>query len=302
MAKSFAHFLEAIKSTFDGFFVPYLKSSTLLSPESKLKEAILYSILAGGKRFRPCLVIANSLESLEETPSHNSLLLGASVECIHTYSLVHDDLPAMDNDDLRRGKPTNHKVYGESTAILVGDALNALGFGILGDLDSEDLNLVKDCLRILHKGAGYTGMVLGQWEDIQGEKGQSNFSHQQLSAIHAKKTGALIVTSFLLGNRLRKDFYLFEKATEAYSKSIGLVFQIQDDILDVEGSKENLGKTPGKDQATGKLTYPSLFGLEGSKKLLKEELEKALENTIYLPKSMRDYYEELPKFLANRKS
>ena len=227
---------------------------------SKLLEAARYSVLRGGKRLRPALVYA-AVEAVG-APQDSADAAAISVELLHAYSLIHDDLPAMDDDALRRGQPTTHIAFDEATAILAGDALQALAFSILGQDDSRtDAHRVKQ-LRLLGDAVGFQGMALGQAIDLESE-GKA-VSLDALKAMHAKKTGALITASLLMGAACGEpsdsDWDALKKAGEA----IGLAFQIQDDILDETVSTETLGKTQGRDQMLGKSTFPSLMGIEAS--------------------------------------
>ncbi len=303
------------KILFDAFFLKNLKKSFDSYPSSRVSEAALYSLEAGGKRIRPIICI-NSFYANSEVGSYqpanqeqrNLLLLASSLECLHTYSLIHDDLPSMDNDDLRRGHPTCHKKFDEVTAILAGDALNSYGFYLLSQMISE-VEVIKDCYSILHEGVGIPGMITGQMEDLIEEgrtaikkDSQARDPKNRLYSIHNKKTGALIVSSFLLGNRLRSDHFNREKDLRTYAELVGLLFQITDDILDVEGDSKAIGKTPGKDQKSGKLTFPELFGLEGSKKLRDETKTNALTLAHKLDNRNDSFFIGLPEYLANRKN
>ena len=242
---------------------------------ARLHAAMRYAALDGGKRVRPVLVYATG-----QAVGADTELLDApavAVECIHAYSLVHDDLPAMDDDDLRRGKPTCHKAFGEAEAILAGDALQTLAFHVLahwvpGALPPEVRLRMID---ILAMAAGSRGMVGGQMIDLQ-SVGQS-LAIAELEDMHIHKTGALIRASVLLGALCDPgiDSPLLEKL-DHYAKCVGLAFQIQDDILDVEGETEELGKAAGADAARDKPTYPSLLGLDGARARARELVEDAL--------------------------
>lgn len=230
--------------------------------ESNLLDAARYSVLRGGKRLRPALVYA-AADAVGAT-LNSADAAAISVELLHAYSLIHDDLPAMDDDTLRRGHPTTHVAYDEATAILAGDALQALAFSILGQEDSRtDAMRVKQ-LRLLGEAVGFKGMALGQTMDLESEG--KVLSIDQLKIMHTKKTGALITASILMGavcgNPNKFEWEAFKEAGEA----IGLAFQIQDDILDQIASTETLGKIQGRDQVLGKSTFPKLLGLTGSKK------------------------------------
>jgi len=302
LSPDFATQSKATKAIFDGFFFSYLGEILSDLPSSRLRDSLFYSLEAGGKRFRPVLLLGASTEPNQHSFSKNALILASAVECLHTYSLIHDDLPSMDNDDFRRGKPTNHKVFGEATAILAGDALNSLGFFLVSKLESTDAHLISDCYAILHKGVGATGMVQGQWEDLEAEKNPDVRKESFLYSIHAKKTGALIVASLLLGNRLQKDWSRYASPLADYGALVGSIFQIKDDILDEEGEKEEIGKTPGKDRTSGKMTFPSFFGMEKAKSLLQEKIGKALRLVPLLPEHLQSFYQGLPISVVQRKN
>jgi len=244
-------------------------------PSGPVVDAIRYSLMSGGKRIRPILLIA----AAGATGGDQKALLPAACafECIHTYSLIHDDLPAMDNDDLRRGRPTCHKVYGEAIAILAGDGLLTYAFELMCKPElTQNISplLLKDAVFLLAKAAGVSGMVGGQTADILME-GQP-VDAEALSFIHSHKTGSLIQTSVEIGGLLGKasdeELYYLKR----YGESLGLAFQIKDDLLDVEGDQEILGKPVGSDNRNFKATYPALFGLKETKRRAQELLEKAL--------------------------
>ena len=228
--------------------------------DSKLLEAARYSVLRGGKRLRPALVYAAAEAVGASQDSADAAAI--SVELLHAYSLIHDDLPAMDDDALRRGQPTTHIAFDEATAILAGDALQALAFSILGQDDSRtDAHRVKQ-LRLVGDAVGFQGMALGQAIDLESE-GKA-VSLEALKAMHAKKTGALITASLLMGAACGEPSDSDWDALAEAGAAIGLAFQIQDDILDETVSTETLGKTQGRDQMLGKSTFPSLMGIEAS--------------------------------------
>ncbi len=247
----------------------------------KLFESMSYSLLAGGKRLRPILVLA-TLEALNQ-PIERGLPYALALEMIHTYSLVHDDLPAMDDDDLRRGKPTNHKVYGEATAILAGDALLTRAFSYIAEAymqhpEVEAATTVK-LIAELGRRAGARGMVGGQMADIEGE-GQA-LSLDQLEYIHLHKTGDLLVAALRGGGYLAEADERQLEALTRYGVCIGLAFQIQDDILNVEGDAVLLGKAVGSDANRNKATYPALLGMNASRDKLHSlvaEAKQALES------------------------
>lgn len=234
-----------------------------------LQEAIRYSLLNGGKRVRAVLVYLTG--SLFSTPLDDLDTPAAALEMIHAYSLIHDDLPAMDDDDLRRGKPTSHKIYGEANAILAGDALQPLAFQLLASdpsiTVSPDLRL--EMIYELARASGGVGMVGGQWSDMAAEGTQQSL--QELQQMHEMKTGALISAAVRLGalasGVTSKDQL---SALDQYAAAIGLAFQIRDDILDIEGDTEQLGKQQGADLSADKSTYPALMGLDGAKERLQE--------------------------------
>ncbi|WP_427108086.1 polyprenyl synthetase family protein [Lysinibacillus xylanilyticus] len=236
-----------------------------------LKESMLYSLKAGGKRIRPLFVLA--VLELYNKNLKDGLTVGSVVEIIHTYSLIHDDLPSMDNDDFRRGKPTNHKVYGEALATLAGDALNTLAFGILARMDVSAEKRIE-LVNLLSKAAGAEGMVGGQVLDMEGEKRQLNLA--ELEHVHVNKTGALLRFSIEAGAVLADVTQENRETLKEYAHHIGLAFQIQDDILDIEGTTEELGKTAGKDVASDKSTYPALLSLDGAKEKLTEHYQHAI--------------------------
>jgi geranylgeranyl diphosphate synthase type II len=237
-----------------------------------LYKAMHYSVFAGGKRLRPILVIAGA-EAVGGC-GEDVLDIACALEMIHTYSLIHDDLPAMDNDDYRRGILTNHKVYGEGMAILAGDALLTQAFVVLGSISSvangKKLNIVRE----IAQAAGAKGMVGGQAVDILSE-GKA-VDRATLQFIHKNKTGALIRAAVRSGAIFAGAAANELRALSAFAEEFGLLFQITDDILDVIGNKEKLGKPVGSDAELLKATYPALFGLEKSKELANKAMERAL--------------------------
>ncbi|MGV3354280.1 polyprenyl synthetase family protein [Streptococcus orisratti] len=237
-----------------------------------LIEAILYSINAGGKRLRP-LVLLDLLEDmgLELTAAHFDV--AAAVEMIHTGSLIHDDLPAMDNDDYRRGRLTNHKKFGEATAILAGDSLFLDPFGLLAESDLP-VTIKVELLRELSYAAGSYGMVGGQMLDMKGEEQQLDISELQL--IHANKTGKLLAFPFVAAGIMAELGSADVADLRTAGELVGLAFQVRDDILDVTATFEEIGKTPQKDLDAEKSTYPSLFGLDKSHQILDDSLDQAL--------------------------
>src|SRR5699024_6086501 len=224
------------------------------SGQDQLKKSMLYSVEAGGKRIRPLLLLA-TIQTFCVTMSPACYQVAAALEMVHTYSLIHDDLPAMDNDDLRRGKPTNHKVFGAAMATLAGDGLLTASFELITQTDlpvEKQMSLVKE----LAKAAGINGMVAGQAMDIEGEKLQLTLS--ELQQLHQKKTGALIRFSVLAGGILADQSEQVLAQLAQFAQHLGLAFQIRDDLLDVVATTEQMGKKTHKDAANGKNTYPAL--------------------------------------------
>lgn len=237
----------------------------------RLRDAMAYSLEAGGKRIRPALVYAvletygMSLERGRE--------VAASLEMVHTYSLIHDDLPAMDDDDLRRGRPTNHRQFDEATAILAGDALLTDAFRILTQMPLSALDIVE-IIRIFGLAAGSSGMVGGQLDDMLAEK-RNDVTLEELQSIHERKTGALLVYALEAGAILAGASMEDRMHLKQFGRHLGIAFQIQDDILDVIGDEETIGKRVGSDEFNDKTTYPKLLGLEGAKQALDQEVEAA---------------------------
>ena len=254
--------LRGYQARIEGVLAEVLPSADLVP--QRLHAAQRYSVLGGGKRLRPLLVYSTG-EALG-IPIATLDVPAAAVELIHSYSLVHDDLPAMDNDDLRRGQATTHRAFDEGTAILVGDALQVLAFTILAQQRSDDLSCAAQLkmIQILGNASGTAGMAGGQALDLAAVGRVLNL--EELEAMHRLKTGALIRASVLLAAACAPGLSALEwSALDGYAQDIGLAFQIQDDILDVEGSTKDLGKTIGADAARAKPTYPSILGLERAK-------------------------------------
>ncbi|MCP3979887.1 MAG: polyprenyl synthetase family protein [bacterium] len=227
-----------------------------------------YAVLAGGKRLRPLIVIA-ACEAAGGA-ANDALAPGAAIEMLHTYSLVHDDLPAMDDDDLRRGRPTLHKVFGDAVAVLAGDALHTLAFEILGRYPERDdrSSYRADAVVTLARAAGVAGMVGGQIADLEAEGRPPD--GERLRWIHRHKTGALFSASAEIGALAAGAGLPAREALARFGAAVGLAFQIADDILDETSTAEALGKTPGKDMAVGKATYPALYGLDASRAAARE--------------------------------
>ncbi|MDJ0674247.1 MAG: polyprenyl synthetase family protein [Calothrix sp. MO_167.B42] len=241
-------------------------------PET-IYESMRYSLLAGGKRLRPILCLA-SCEMMGGT-MEMAMPTACALEMIHTMSLIHDDLPAMDNDDYRRGKLTNHKVYGEDIAILAGDGLLAYAFEyIAAQTENVPAPQVLQVIAQLGKAVGAAGLVGGQVVDLESE-GKSDISLETLDFIHKHKTGALLEACVVCGGILAGATPENLQRLSAYAQNIGLAFQIIDDILDITATQEQLGKTVGKDQQAQKVTYPSLWGIEESQKQAQQLIETA---------------------------
>ncbi|WP_239254286.1 polyprenyl synthetase family protein [Listeria ilorinensis] len=241
--------------------------------EPLLRESMNYSLSAGGKRIRPLLVAA-TIDALGGDLA-KGLAFATAIEMVHTYSLIHDDLPAMDDDDFRRGKPTNHRIYGEATAILSGDALLTQAFSVLSADDALNLPEVRLTLvELLADSAGPLGMVGGQQADILAENQAVDL--EALKSIHARKTGALLKAAVLagahIGGATKKQF----TGLATFATHIGVAFQICDDILDVVGDEDKMGKKTGADLKLNKSTYPALLTLEGAKKALEAEYQQAV--------------------------
>ena len=260
-----------------------------------LNQSMYYSLVGGGKRIRPVLALA-SAEAVGGNPEE-ILPAAVSLELIHTYSLIHDDLPAMDNDDYRRGRLSNHKVYGEAQAILAGDALLTYAFEFLAD---PGLSQPERQLRIIREvavAAGKVGMVGGQVADVAGEG--KTLTLNEIEEIHKAKTGALLTVSARLGGILAGGTEEQVKALTDYAQALGLAFQIKDDILDVVGDSETLGKPAGSDLRQGKSTYVSLLGLEGAGRELHTQILKA-QSALKLFNESAIFLSELANYIEQR--
>ena len=256
-----------------------------------LEQAMRYSLLAGGKRIRPVLALATALSANKEPES--VLPLAASIELIHTYSLIHDDLPAMDDDDLRRGRPTNHKVYGEDVAILAGDGLYAEAFRLVLTRQQGEAHNVMQAVAELAAATGVDGMVGGQWLDVTDPGGAD------LRTLHALKTGRLIgasVECVLLVHGIEPGAYA------TFASELGVLFQIVDDILDVTGSDAALGKPQGSDERHGKRTYVSEFGLAEARTLAHQSHERAKEALAEAAPGGAPELEQITDFILHRTS
>jgi geranylgeranyl diphosphate synthase type II len=241
-------------------------------PEARVVEAMRYSLFAGGKRFRPILCLAAAEAVGEEIEA--AMPAACALEMIHTYSLIHDDLPAMDDDELRRGKPTSHVVFGEAIAILAGDGLLTEAFVLLSDYHTLLPEMALKLIGVIARAASYRGMVGGQVVDMLSQNKPANL--ETVQQMHSRKTAALISAAAESGALAGRGSDDQVEALARYGSAIGLAFQIADDILDIEGDTAVLGKTAGSDVARGKLTYPAVAGLEGSRQTARELVKDAL--------------------------
>ena len=263
-----------------------------------IHQAMKYSVLDGGKRLRPILALA-SCEAVGGD-SRVAIPTACAIEFVHAFSLVHDDLPALDNDDLRRGKPTNHKVFGEAIAILTGDALLTLAFEtILGQTKGVSAEVVVEVTRRVASATGVGGMITGQVVDILSEG--KKIDAETLNFMHRNKTGALIAVSCVCGALLGGGTPAQIEALSLYGQKIGLAFQIADDILDIEGEEERIGKPVGSDLQKNKSTYPSIFGLERSKELARHAVDEAIEALSDFDDSA-DPLREIAQFIIEREA
>lgn len=274
--------LDDYKALVDTALEGYFKAADI--PQAGLAEAMRYSLLAGGKRIRPTLVLEFCRISGGDIDS--ALPAACAIEMLHTYSLIHDDLPCMDNDSLRRGRPTNHVIYGECTATLAGDALQAEAFGTIlrSGLPAKNRS---DCAEILAGAAGLDGMCGGQYLDMLGEG--KRLSEQELTEINSRKTGALLVAACQMGVAAAGGSELMLDAAGHFGAAVGMAFQIRDDMLDVISTDEKLGKSVGSDEKENKNTYMALLGAEGCERTVKRLTEfaknilsEAFTDTLFL--------------------
>lgn len=261
----------------------------------RLNQSVLYSLQAGGKRIRPLLLLT-ILESFGMELKQAHYQVAACVELIHTGSLIHDDLPAMDNDDYRRGRLTNHKVYDEATAILAGDSLFLDPFGFLAQVDLPAETILA-LVRELSQASGTFGMVAGQVLDMAGE-GQ-NQTLEQLQAIHANKTGKLLTFPFVAAGLIAGQSNAVINHLRQAGQLVGLAFQVRDDILDVTATFEEIGKTPQKDVLAEKSTYPALMGLEASKVFLEDSLNQAISELNQVAKQVPFSTEKIKEIIES---
>jgi farnesyl diphosphate synthase len=298
-AEDFSALSAALKST------ALLVDSTLdrLLPEpgglqSRVQEAMRYAVFTGGKRLRPFLLLQSA--GLFQVKAEWALRAAAAVEALHTYSLVHDDLPCMDDDDLRRGRPTTHRAYDEATAVLAGDALLAAAFEILAGVETHDSAEVRCRLvRELAQAAGSNGMIGGQMIDMQAAV--SAFGPDEVIFLQRLKTGALFEFCCVAGAILGQSGVEDENRLRSYARNFGLVFQITDDLLDVFGTAEKTGKSVGKDNSQGKATLVSLLGVEAARKRAEELAHRAAESVAPYG-GAATALSTLPMFILNRES
>ena len=286
--------LKPLQERINTFLATYITQFS----STKLQQAMSYSLLAGGKRIRPILVYLTgqmfdcSLAKLDEA--------AAAIEMIHTYSLIHDDLPAMDNDNLRRGKPTCHIKYGHAEAILAGDALQSLAFSLLSESQHLNNQVKIDMISEIANASGLMGMCLGQSLDLQAEHQSITLEH--LQKIHNYKTGVLIKSAVRLGafasGDISKPYY---PLLDSYAQAIGLAFQIQDDILDVIGEQAIMGKPKGSDIIHEKCTYPALLGLQTAIDMTKQLYDQAIDSLNQIPYNSQPL-QDLAGFIINRNS
>lgn len=262
---------------------------------SRLAESMKYSLMAGGKRLRPVLCL--TWVELMGGAASVALDFACAIECIHTYSLIHDDLPAMDNDDLRRGKPSNHKQFDEATAILAGDGLLTEAFSLAASLNLSSERVLRAIVH-LSTAAGPRGMVGGQVLDM-GLTGRVA-DVEQLREMHAKKTGALIESSCVTGCLLGGGDVSAQARAGVYGRAIGLAFQVADDILDIEGDERQLGKPVGSDVVHGKSTYPALLGIERSRELAQDAVQQALDSLNGLTHPRADFLRAIARYIVER--
>ena len=294
MITDYASLSKEFKPVLEKEVVDYVKR---LQAPSIVKEAMIYSLEAGGKRIRPMLTFA-VLHAFGKDVTRG-IPVAAAIEMIHTYSLIHDDLPSMDDDDLRRGKPTNHKVFGEAVAVLAGDALLTYSFQLIAEMDHPEVTpeMKLELIAEISKSSGAEGMVGGQIADMEGENKQLTI--EELEYMHEHKTGKLLAASILSGAILANANAEQRNHLRQFAFHLGLAFQIRDDILDIEGSEELLGKPIGSDTTNHKSTYPSLLTLTGAKAKLTEQIQLA-HDALAATNLPTTILSELTDLIANR--
>jgi geranylgeranyl diphosphate synthase type II len=300
-------YLEDRRARIDRTLEAYLP--TVMTVPERLHEGMRYSLFAGGKRIRPILAIAayEAVSERKQLSEVDSILPAvSSIELIHTYSLIHDDLPAMDNDDYRRGRLTSHKKFGEAAAILSGDALLSAAFSLLSDPHLNRTippDILLSVIQELGLAAGSLGMVGGQFVDMESEGmiGTQTASEETLRYVHSHKTGALIRAAVRIGALLGRAGMEALSSVTAYGEKVGLAFQVADDILDLEGTEKETGKRVRKDNAHRKLTYPMVVGLEASKRFADRLIREAHEALTSLGPEA-DPLREIARFIVERKN
>ncbi len=290
-SNEFSNYTNIINNEIDKIFENLIKKN---NAPKLLIEGMKYAVLGGGKRVRPVLALATA--KMLNVPQKDVINFAIAIEFIHSYSLVHDDLPAMDNDDYRRGKLSTHKKFGEANGILIGDALLNYAFELVTDVSNADINLLK-AINIIAEYAGYSGMIAGQVLDLYY---QDNYKEDKgiLFDIYQKKTGKLLSAPILCVSHLSGGKYC--DILKEYSYYIGLLFQFTDDILDCESTFSTLGKTPNKDNTQNKFTSVKIFGLDGAKQKCMEYYQKAINLINQIPNN--DFLLEFTHFIYNRKS
>jgi farnesyl diphosphate synthase len=292
LAQTMAEASEAVEAAMDRLLPP------TVGPEARLYEAMRYSTLGGGKRLRPLLVIHSArLFGVAESCKHR---VAAAIEFLHCYSLIHDDLPAMDNSDLRRGRPTVHKQFDEATAILAGDGLLTMAFEVLGHPDTHSDPMVRaELVRALAEAAGPRGMVGGQMLDLLAE--HQSFDIPAITRLQRMKTGEIIQFSCIAGAILGKAPLALRHALAAYAQNLGLAFQIADDLLDAEGSAAEIGKPTGQDASAGKATFVSILGLERARSQANLLAKQAVEHLEPFGEKA-DTLREVARFVVERRA
>jgi geranylgeranyl pyrophosphate synthase len=302
MSRTLSEFLLASKEQVDRQLAGFAADQAMASPcfaeaLAAITRASQYALTNSGKRIRPVMVYAAARAAGREGTGTDLDHIACAVEIVHSYSLVHDDLPAMDDDDLRRGKPSLHVAYDEATAILVGDGLQSRAFELLAEAPGLSAEQRIAMVRVMAKAVGSAGMVGGQYIDIQAT--DTALSLEQLQTMHSLKTGALIRASLAVGGIAAEASQEQLSALDEYGRHIGLAFQVIDDILDVESDTETLGKTQGKDAEANKPTYVKLLGLDGAKTEAQRLLQAALEALNSFGASA-DHLRDLARYIVER--
>ena len=287
--QQYAAYQQAIEQYLEGLF-------SQDKPYGRLQEAMRYSILGGGKRIRPVLTL--EFARLGGIDWHLALPYACALELVHNYSLIHDDLPCMDNDDYRRGRLTNHKIFGEGMAVLAGDALLTEAFAVIAQVDDTERYTVRDYVRELAATGGSTMLIGGQILDLEGEHKQ--LSEPEVRAVYEGKTAALLTTALRFGAMSANATEAQLEAVTDFGYNLGLAFQVIDDILDLTASTEKLGKTAGKDVNAQKSTCPALIGMDGARSEAKCRTQAALDALMIFPEERRTRLVELANYLLNR--